>query len=383
MSRRARRARRPSPSRARARPATDAAAGPTGTGAPVLRLGSPAEILAAIPLLCGFAPVASLVVLSLQGPRKRIGVTMRFDLDWCETAGHAAQEIADRLAHDGAWAAVLVVWSASPDHVAPDGPAGTRAHSALVDRVRTACAEAGVDLTEALLVRNDAWTSYLCRGRSCCPDEGTPIAAEPSLGVELLRADSALRGRRVLPSRDDLVRSIAPPQLRAAELARQHVDRAVADRVLRHSRDGRRSVQASDLRVARGLLDSALTPAGVGPAEAAVLAVAVDDLQVRDEIAAWVLERPDELLAALQQVVRLVAPPDDAGVCALLAWVAYAEGNGALTNVALARALTSDPDHPLGCLLAEALHRQLAPSEVRRVLRESRDAAGRSREQAW
>ncbi len=364
-----RRARRPSRPRPRPTP-----------GAPVARLGSPGEILAAIPLLCGFAPTESLVVLSLRGPRKRIGLTMRFDLDWCDAPASAAQEIADRLVHDGASAAVLVVWSEEPDAlVAPGGPVRTRARAGLVDRVRTSCAEAGVDLAEALLVRADLWTSYLCTGRSCCPDDGTPVRAEASPGVDLLRAESALRGRGVLPSREDLVRSIAPPHLMAAVLADQLMDRAVADWALRHQRDGRRAVQDGDLAVARSVLDQALTPQGVGSAEAAVLAVAVTDLQVRDEIATWVLSRPDELVAALQQAVRLVAPPEDAGLCALLAWVAYAQGNGALANVALARALSSDPAHSLASLLLEALQRQLDPNEVRRVLEQSRQEA----DQRW
>lgn len=340
--------------------------------APVARLGSPNEIVAAIPLLCGFVPTESLVVLSLRGPRKRIGLTMRFDLDWCDATEHAAQEIAERLVHDGASTAVLVLYSGAPDPEDGGGPAESRARAELVDRVRAACADAGVDLMEALLVRAELWTSYLCTGRSCCPDEGTPLRAEASAAVQLLRADSALQGRGVLPSREDLIRSVAAPQLLAVAVAHQQVDRATEDWVLRHRQGGRRAVQDHDLGVARAAIDAALTPQGVGAVEAAVLAVAVTDLQVRDEIATWVLSRPDELISALQQAVRLVAPPDDAGLCALLGWVAYAEGNGGLANVALARALDSEPDHSLATLLREALHRQLAPHELREALEQTR-----------
>ena len=344
---------------------------------PVARLGSPNEIVAAVPLLCGFVPTESLVVLSLRGPRKRIGLTMRFDLDWCDATGHAAQEIADRLVHDGAAAGVLVLYSGAPDDLVDGaGPVATRARAGLVDQVRTSCLEAGVDVMEALLVRAETWISYLCTGRSCCPDDGTPVRVESSAAVQLLRADAALRGRGVLPSREDLVHSVAAPQLLAAAVAHQHLDRAAEDWALRHRREGRRAVQDHDLEVAWAALDRALTPQGVGPVEAAVLAVAVADLQVRDEIATWVLTRPDELIAALQQAVRQVAPPDDAGLCALLGWVAYAGGDGGLANVALARALESEPGHPLATLLCDALHRQLDPSELRRVLEQTRRDGG-------
>lgn len=345
------------------------------SNAPVARLGTPGEIVAAIPLLCGFVPSESLVVLSLRGPRKRIGVTMRFDVDWCDVAGHAAQEIAARLVHDGASTAVLVLYSEAPD--GPSGGGGcaeNRARAELVDRVRASCAEAGVDLMEALLVRTGRWTSYLCSGRSCCPDEGTPVREEASPAVQLLRADSALQGRGVLPSREDLIRSVAAPQFLAATVAHQRVERATEDWVLRHRQAGRRAVQDHDLEVAWAALDAALTPQGVRPVEAAALAVAVTDLQVRDEIATWVLTRPDELIAALQQAVRMVAPPDDAGLCALLGWVAYAAGNGALANVALARALDTEPDHALATLAREGLQRQLDPAKLRRVLEQARQS---------
>src|SRR4051794_41800677 len=48
---------------------------------PVLRLSSSDDVLAAVPYLLGFHPERSLVVLGLAGPKGRLGVTMRMDLD--------------------------------------------------------------------------------------------------------------------------------------------------------------------------------------------------------------------------------------------------------------------------------------------------------------
>ena len=65
------------------------------------------------------------------------------------------------------------------------------------------------------------------------------------------------------------------------------------------------------------------------------------DVQARDAVATLILTREDELLSLLVQVARRVVPPDDAPVCTLVAWTAYARGEGALANVALDRALAA------------------------------------------
>src|SRR4051812_31304287 len=83
------------------------------TEMPVVRLTSPGEIAAAIPHLCGFVPSESLVAVSLRGDRRRIGLSLRFDLPAIEAVADTAnaEEVASRLAHDGASAIVLVVYT--------------------------------------------------------------------------------------------------------------------------------------------------------------------------------------------------------------------------------------------------------------------------------
>jgi hypothetical protein len=61
--------------------------------------------------------------------------------------------------------------------------------------------------------------------------------------------------------------------------------------------------------------------------------------------------------------------PDDAPVCTLLAWTAYARGEGALANVALDRALAGRPDYSLALLLRAALDGGVHPDEVRSLAR--------------
>lgn len=327
---------------------------------PVARLSSPGEIVALVPVLCGFAPTESLVVVSLRGARKRVGLTMRFDLPWVlADVGAAAQEVAARLHLDGAAQAVLVVFTDD------EGPL---VRSEVVAAVEQACQPQGIALNEALLVRDDTWWSYVCDDPACCPPDGTPLASEPTPALRLVEAERVLEGRAVLASRDELVASVAPPVLLAAAAAEDHLDRAVDEWLDRFHREGLEPVRRWSVQQVRELVDRAEQGHPVDGRDAARLAVAVQDLLVRDEVATWCLLRADPLLSVLLQASRLVLPPEDAAVLGLLAWVAYAGGDGGLANVALDRCLQSDASYSLAGLLQELLVRQVPPAEVRRLL---------------
>ena len=128
---------------------------------PVVRLTSPGEIAAAVPHLCGFVPTESLVAVSLRGERRRIGLTLRFDLPFADDGTEAAaDEVAGRLAHDGAGSMVLVVYTDA---------AGERPREALVRAVIDAAELHGITVMEALLVRAGRWSSYTCCAPDCCP----------------------------------------------------------------------------------------------------------------------------------------------------------------------------------------------------------------------
>lgn len=377
---------------------------------PVARLTSPGEIAAVVPVLCGFVPEESLVAVSLRGPRKRVGLTMRFDLAWAvgDLAATAA-EVADRLAVDGASQVVLVVYSTvnapepvlsavpepepepspeleqkpsrardvgTPDAPVPDAPADFAglAWADLVAAVEAACEPEGIRLNEALLVRDGRWWSYLCRRPTCCPPEGTALEGRSTPALELVEAERVLGGRVVLASREELRATVAGPTLLAARSAEQQLDLAVDRWLDRYQREGREALRTHSLRRARALVARVEAGGTVDGAEACELAVAVQDVRVRDEVGTWCLRRSEALLSTLLQTARQVVPPEDAAVLALLGWVAYAHGDGGLANVALERCLASDPEHSLGTLLAEMLHRQVPPREVRKLMRKTRGA---------
>lgn len=320
---------------------------------PVARLSSPGAIVATLPSLCGFPPEESLVLLSLRGERRRIGLTARLDLPPPEAEGAAAEMLAERMRLDGAREAVVVVLS----HVR---------RPELVEAVGEALAGRAIDVHEALHVADGRWWSYECSS-SCCPAEGTPVPPPPTL----VEAQRTLAGKAVLASRAELVASLAAPTFLAAEQAGQALDDAAELWVAHWAADPEGACVAAVQR-SRRLLDAVGRGAPVDLAEAAALTVALHDHRVRDEIATWSLRRSDALLSLLEQTARQVVPPFDAPVCTLLAWVAYARGDGSRVNVALDRALATDPEYSLANLLLTALEGGIAPREVRRMLKSTK-----------
>jgi hypothetical protein len=193
--------------------------------------------------------------------------------------------------------------------------------------------------------------------------------------VSLLQATDAYDGRAVLPSRDDLSATLAPPELLAAEAARQALAAAVqraADGAAAEGLLGVRRARLADFRQAlvqaddpRSRLDADL---------AADLAVALADVVVRDEVLTWALREAGPLEQVLRDLAARTVAPYDVPVCTLLAIVAWLRGDGGLANVALERAWRADPTYSLAALVREGLSQQVPPDAVRDWLRSTERA---------
>lgn len=327
---------------------------------PVARLTTPAELVASLPYSVGFVPTESLVVLCCHEPRGRTGLCMRFDLPSPDDRRDLVAEVVERVRHERATRVVLAVYTAEP---------GTLPQAGLVAAVDAALD--GVRLTEAVLVRDGRFWSYLCSEPGCCPVEGTPVGAgENAPSVQLLQAESVLRGRAVLPDRASLVAALATPVGAAADAARRRCARCEDLLTAGLRKEGVGATRRASLTAWRAALDRfASPPATLGDLEASALAVSLCDVAVRDEVAALTQRYPDALPLLLTEVCRRTPPPYDAPACAVLAWVTYAAGGGALVTVALERALAADPTYSLARLLAEAIARQVPPEVLRRALK--------------
>jgi Domain of unknown function (DUF4192) len=330
----------------------------------VVRAGSPPALLRLIPHLLGFVPEASLVVIGVAPPRDRIRVTLRYDLPdppetdpIAELAAHAVGVLgAQRLT-----AAVAVGYG-------PEALVTPVAHE-----LRDAAWQAEIDVCEFLRVQDGRYWSYACGNEACCPAAGVPFDADPADPDEAAALASV--GARVLAGRAAVAARVAPLGGIAAESMRQatrraelHVARLLA-RVRKSARLGAaRHMIAAEGLAAVGTMITRYRDGGrfASDDEIARITVALRDLRVRDD--AWARMDPAHADAHLRlwiDVVRRAQPRYVAAPAALLAFVAWQSGDGALANVALDRALADDPRYSMATLLRQVITAGAPPSLAR------------------
>ncbi len=154
----------------------------------------------------------------------------------------------------------------------------------------------------------------------------------------------------------------------ATRRAEQHVSRLLS-RVRTSSRLGAaRQMIAAEGLAAVGAMISRYRAGGrfSSDDEIARVAVALRDLRIRDD--AWARMDPAHAEAHLllwTDVVRRARPGHVAGPAALLAFVAWQSGDGALANVALDRALYDAPAYSMALLLRQVIAAGAPPSLAR------------------
>jgi hypothetical protein len=344
----------------------------------VIRAGSPAALLRLVPHLLGFVPEASLVVIGVAPPRDRIKLTLRYDLpdppEADAVAGIAAHAVgvlsAQRLT-----AAVAVGY----------GPEALV--TPVANELREVAWQAEIDLREFLRVTGGRYWSYACGNEECCPAEGVPFdAADPAQAAALAGV-----GGPVLASRADLAARVSPlggiaaeSMRQATRRAEQHVTRLLA-KVRRSARLGAaRHLIAAEGLAAVGALITRYRDGGrfTSDDEIARITVALRDLRVRDD--AWARMNPAHCEAHLRlwiDVVRRARPGYVAAPAALLAFVAWQSGDGALANVSLDRALADDPRYSMATLLRQVITAGAPPSLARLPMTPEEVAA--SYDDAW
>ena len=328
----------------------------------VVRADSPAALLAVIPHLLGFMPEASVVVIGLTPPRDRVRVTLRYDLPdppeadlVADIAGHAVGVISSQQLT----AAIAVGYGPEP-LVTP-----------VVGAVRDAAQRAGIDLHDFLRVADGRYWSYRCGDEACCPAAGVPF--DPT--AHRAAADMAAAGKQVLAGRAAVAARVAPiggiaaeSMRQATRRAEQHVARLLA-KVRKSARVGaaRRMIAAEGL-AAVGQMITRYRGGGrfTSDYEIARITVALRDLRVRDD--AWARMDPTHADAHLRlwiDVVRRAQPGHVAAPAALLAFVAWQSGDGALANVALDRAVADEPRYSMALLLRQVISAGAPPSLAR------------------
>jgi hypothetical protein len=330
----------------------------------VVRAGSPAALLRLVPHLLGFVPETSLIVIGVTPPRDRIRLTLRYDLPdppEADLVAELAEHAIGVLSAQRLTAAVAVAY----------GP-GTLV-TPVANELRDAAWQARIDVREFLRVQDNRYWSYVCGNEACCPADGVPfdaVPADPSEAEAL-----AAVGDRVLASRAALAASVAPlggiareSMRQATRRAEQHVTQLLA-KVRRSARLGTaRHMIAAEALGTVGAMIARYRGGGrfTSDDEIARITVALRDLRVRDD--AWARMDPayaDAHRRLWTDVVRRAQPGYVAAPAALLAFVAWQSGEGALANVALDRALADDAGYSMATLLRQVITAGTPPSLAR------------------
>lgn len=324
----------------------------------VVRISTSGDVVSALIQMLGFVPTNSVGVLCVHGGKRRLGLAMRFGLELAGDPSAFAAAIDARVRHDGADGVFVMVFAEEPPGT--DG----MPFEELVEPIGRSLRDL---LLDVLLVVGDRWWSYVCDDPACCSEQGGVIDRQ-SPGATSLTAAYAILGQGVLPSREAVVASVAYSGEPGDATAMCELIDAALDRLAGRSRSARRV----DVRSLLSRLSAASHDprSEVSDLDAAELAALCEDVVVRDEvlIRARKTRRRVALLRVLTQVVRRVPPPYDAPVCATLAWIAYAGGDGVVANVAIDRALETDPEYSLALLIDDALARQVPPRLLEEVM---------------
>jgi hypothetical protein len=341
-------------------PASEAGATPSPER--VVRIGSPASLLALVPQLMGFEPRMSIVVIGVRPPRGQVQLTLRFDLDGASdppVARQIAQHLLSILAAQGLHVGVAVGY----------GPG--RLVTPVADALRTAAARIGFQLTELLRAHEGRYWSYLCTEPACCPADGVAydVASHPVTATfAAAGAPPVLGGRAELAATVDALDGAAGESMQeATRLALERVDRLIAELAATGRKGAARRLIATEGLTAVSEAISVYRAGGAfaSDADAAWLSVVLRDLRVRDD--AWSRMDPahrGEHLRLWTDLTRRARPGQVAPAAALLAFVAWQSGNGALANVALDRAIADDQRYSMALLLREIIDAGAPPEEA-------------------
>jgi hypothetical protein len=335
-----------------------------------LKLHHPGDVLAAVPFVLGFEPANSLVAISLRGRRQRVGLVMRADYPAeadLELFEHAALNMVTHLQRDEARGVILIAY---PPECILD-PAERPVDEALAILERAAFG-AGIDVREALLVTNARWWSTRCNDGSCCPLDGTPLAA---IGESRVAAEVVVRGGPMpFACEGDLIASLAHSDSLLAQCLEQAIAARVDELIDQSSKEELQDIRSRQ----RAALDECFslwcqsqgnTQLFAGKIRLlADVVIGIQGIMLRDyALGIHSDESVDQAMTLWRWLLTLAPMGTVAPVACLTAATAYELGDGALAQRALDRAFLDSPEYSLAHLLRRVFTAGLAPETFARM----------------
>lgn len=291
-----------------------------------LSITRPEDVLAAVPVLLGFQPEKSIVMLTFGGEHQVHG---RIDLPPPGEVDGCLDSLFLPAVRHGVRGILLVLYDSGPRF-------GVKLARRLAERLT----DHDIDLIGCLRVEDDRWFDPL--GLHGGPPDGVPF----DVGEHPFRAQAVYDGTVVRGSRTELAASIAAVPEAVAETEAELAD-------------------ASTMKIyeVSQLVDDAVAGRILSTAQIASLLLALRDPQRRD--AAWGGMTREEAKAQVSlwaDVVRRSPAGHVAHPAAVLAFAAWLGGDGALAWCALDRCFAADRHHGLGMLVARLLDGAVAPT---------------------
>jgi hypothetical protein len=315
------------------------------TPRPDFQLNRPGALIAALPAVLGFVPEKSLVLMTVD--RGEMGCVMRVDLspELYGSVGHVADVAA--AARPDAAIAIVVDAEGADCRLCNDEYRGLA--NSLGDRL----AEHGIELRDTHIVDRVA-----AGGRWRCLDGGSGgVIDDPSASPLAMAA--VLEGRRLYARRADLQQVI--------ELADPAASEALAAAIHAHADTGEVDARR-DIEEAMAVAARVAAGADLSESTLARLACALTDPQVRDPLYALAVgDRAAQAEALWAMLARTLPAPWRVEALVLLAFSAYARGDGPLAGVSLEAALRCDPTHRMAGMLDDALQSGMRPERIREL----------------
>ena len=359
-----------------------------------IHLSGPADVLAVLPYQLGFHPRDCLVAVSLHGTR--VGLVQRIDLPTPGHVGDAVVAMMAPLRQDCPSSVVLIGFEERAGEC-----------RAMLDEMAGACRAAGVEVADRMVVRSGRWFAPDCH-QSCCPPEGLllPLPSEVPAVAEFV-------GREIcpLPDRSALADRLEPSMPLMSPTLSVLADEWLALRLAATDagEDEVDECRATELEVWARILcaeDDAESIEALPAQDLAMLVVSLTDVDLRDALIAWLCPRTlaqelidpvllvqmdwalaetpglsggsrDGDIRDVEQVIALqrieqrlcelcAALPDEWAGPALtvLATFTWWRGDGALTRIALDRALRVDPHYRLAQLLERMVDLAIRPERA-------------------
>jgi hypothetical protein len=315
---------------------------------PDFHLNRPGVLIAALPAVLGFVPEKSLVLVTVD--RGEMGCVMRVDLS--DELPHSLAHIADVAAAAKPDSAIAVV-------IDEDGASCRMCNDEyreLADRLTTALANRGIELLAAHVVDRVA-----AGGRWHCADGCGNAGTVDDPSASPLAVAAVLDGRRLYARRAELQEVIEVANSARADLLAEIIGDRKPDSAERPDEAARADIEATIAAAAR-VADAV----ELDDDELARLAWALTDLRVRDTLYALAVgENAGQAESLWALLSRTLPEPWRVEALVLLAFSAYARGDGPLAGVSLEAALRGDPTHRMAGMLDTALQSGLRPEKIR------------------